>query len=187
MQECSSISHPLIYTDPKAKMQQLFGCLPAAQLPGFDRRRGAARGGARNANYLLHVGKVDIMLAVRLGKTQAMTVATLAPPPPAPSAAIASFPKAEVEACLRDELITAVTAEASIKGLPLPAAPTQVAVTPFQINSLVVVSILCTIEPIVGFELPDSIVRAGGYVSIAGALEHLLPRIEKFCTKGGKA
>jgi len=117
-----------------------------------------------------------------------MTVATLAPPPPAPSAAIAPFPKAEVEARLRDELIKAVTAEASIKGLPLPATPTQVAVTPFQIDSLVVVSILCTIEPVVGFELPDSVVRAGGYVSIASALEDLLPRIEKLCTKKvGKA
>lgn len=113
-----------------------------------------------------------------------MTVATLAPPPPAPSATIAPFPKAEVEACLRDELIKAVAAEASIKGLPLPA-PTQVAETPFQIDSLVVVSILCTIEPIVGFELPDSVVRAGGYGSVARALEHLLPRIEKLCTQKG--
>jgi hypothetical protein len=118
-----------------------------------------------------------------------MTVATLAPPAPASSAAIAPFPKAEVEACLRDELIEAVTAEAGIKGLPLPAAPAQIAGTPFQIDSLVVVSILCTIEPIVGIELPDSVVRAGGYGSIASALQHLLPRIEKLCIKpkGGEA
>src|SRR5271156_2044540 len=73
---------------------------------------------ALNAKYLLHVGKIDIRLGVRLGKTQLMTVATLAPPAPARSAAIAPFPKAEVEACLRDELIEAVTAEAGIKGLP---------------------------------------------------------------------
>ena len=41
-----------------------------------------------------------------------------------------------------------------------------------------VVSILCTVEPIVGLELPDSVVRAGGYASIEGALARLLPRIE---------
>lgn len=88
-----------------------------------------------------------------------------------------------VEACLRDELIETVKAEASIKGGALPTAPSQIAQTPFQVDSLVVVSILCAVEPIVGFELPESVVRAGGYASVNHALEHLLPRIEKLWMK----
>jgi len=92
---------------------------------------------------------------------------------------ISPFPIAEVESCLRNELIEAVKADSSIKGVPLPALPTQIAKSAVQIDSLVVVSILCAIEPIVGFELPESVVRSGGYVSVESALSNLLPQIEK--------
>ena len=74
------------------------------------------------------------------------------------------------------ELIEAIKAEASIRGVSLPA---DMAKAGISIDSLVVVSILCTVEPIVGFELPESVVRAGGYVSVESALGHLLPRIEQ--------
>jgi len=104
-----------------------------------------------------------------------MTVTTLAPATAVP----APFPVATVEARLRVELIDAIKAEAAVTGIPLPSAPMQIAKTAFQVDSLVVVSILCTVEPIVGFELPESVVRAGGYVSVEGALAHLLPGIEK--------
>jgi hypothetical protein len=83
-----------------------------------------------------------------------------------------------VEARLRDELIETIKAEAGIRGVALPSAPADVAKTSFQVDSLVVVSLLCAVEPIIGFELPDSVVRAGGYGSVDRALEHLLPRIE---------
>lgn len=110
---------------------------------------------------------------------------TIAPPAPA----IAPFPVAAVEARLRDELIEAIKAEAAIKGTPLPTAPAQIAKANVQIDSLVVVSILCAVEPIVGFELPESVVRAGGYVSVESALEQLLPRIERqwIKNKGAKS
>jgi hypothetical protein len=88
---------------------------------------------------------------------------------------------------LRDELIETVKAEAAVKGASLPSAPADIAKTSFQVDSLVVVSILCTVEPIVGFELPDSVVRAGGYSSVDSALADLLPRIEsQWSKKGGK-
>jgi hypothetical protein len=104
-----------------------------------------------------------------------MDAVTLAPPPPA----IVAFPKSAVEAGLRSELIEAVKIEASIRGIALPTALDQIAKAAVQVDSLVVVSILCAVEPIVGFELPDSVVRAGGYVSAESALGYLLPRIEK--------
>lgn len=116
-----------------------------------------------------------------------MTVSTIAPAPLASPATAASFPRAAVEACLRDELVETVKADAGIKGLTLPSSPTDLAQTPFQVDSLVVVSILCAVEPIIGFELPDSVVRPGGYGSVESALGHLIPQIEaQWIKKGGK-
>lgn len=89
------------------------------------------------------------------------------------------FPGAEVAARLKDELIEAVKEDAAIKGLALPAQMEDILSLPTQVDSLVVVAILCAIEPIVGFELPESLVRTGGYRSVVTALDHLLPRIEK--------
>lgn len=82
----------------------------------------------------------------------------------------------------------AVKAEASIKGVALPPTLPAIGSTPFQIDSLVVVSILCVVEPILGIELPDSVVRTGGYGSVDQALTQLLPRIEACWKKrkGGK-
>lgn len=122
-------------------------------------------------------------------KTHAMALSTIASPAPASPVITAPFPHTAVEACLHDELIEAVKAEAGIKGVALPSAPAEIAKTSFQVDSLVVVSMLCAVEPIVGFELPDAVVRAGGYGSVQGALEHLLPKIEAQWIKrnGGKA
>ncbi|MET4325694.1 hypothetical protein ABIB80_001517 [Bradyrhizobium sp. i1.15.2] len=108
-----------------------------------------------------------------------MVTATLAPPP----VKIAPFPLAAVEAKLRDELIEAVKIEASIRGMTLPAAPADIAKASVHVDSLVVVVILCAVEPIVGFELSESVVRAGGYTSVDSALGQLLPRLEKEWTK----
>ena len=96
-----------------------------------------------------------------------------------PTTAIASFPITAIETCLQGELIDAVRAVASLKGLSLPAEPAQVSGQSVPIDSLVVVCILCAIEPIVGFELPESVVRTGGYGSIVEAIGHLIPRIER--------
>lgn len=108
-----------------------------------------------------------------------MDAATLAPTVAPPPSTAAAFPRSAVEVGLRGELIEAVKIEASIRGISLPAAPAQISKASVHVDSLVVVSILCAVEPIVGFELPDSVVRAGGYVSVESALGHLLPRIER--------
>ncbi len=104
-----------------------------------------------------------------------MTSTIISPPLPT----IAPFPLAAVEMKLRDELIEAVKIEASIRGISLPSNPTQILKAAVHLDSLVVVSILCTIDQIVGFELPESVVRAGGYDSGESALAHLVPRLEK--------
>jgi hypothetical protein len=61
----------------------------------------------------------------------------------------------------------------------LPNGSIEILKARVHIDSLVAVSILCTIETIVALELPDSIVRAGGYESVQSALDHMLPRLEK--------
>jgi hypothetical protein len=115
-----------------------------------------------------------------------MTIGTLASPSSA--LVLPAFPAAAVETILRGEFIQAVKDEASIRGIALPTLDGDIAKTTFQVDSLVVVSILCVAEPIVGFELPESIVRTGGYGSVDRALYQLLPRIEAQWKKrrGGK-
>ncbi len=94
-----------------------------------------------------------------------------------PTALASTFPAATVEAKLRAEFIEAVKTEAAMRGLVLPSSPAQVMKADVEIDSLVTVGILCAVEPIVGFELPDSVVRAGGYPSIEAALAHMVPKI----------
>ena len=94
------------------------------------------------------------------------------------SPAIRAYPSTAVAQCLHDELLEVVKAEALIKGIALPSFPAQIVKAAVSVDSLVVVSILCAIEPIVGFELPEHVVRTGGYGSVESALGHLLPGIE---------
>ena len=108
-------------------------------------------------------------------------MATIAPAAPATKL----FPTAAVETCLHDELVEAIKAMAKIKGTPLPTAPAQVRVMPVQVDSLVCVDILCAVEPIIGIELPESVVKAGGYGSIDSAIKNLIPRIEAEWKKKG--
>ena len=72
-----------------------------------------------------------------------------------------------------------IETEATLSGTTLPADPAEAVKATISIDSLVAVTILCSIEPIIGFELPQKIVRTGGYSSIEEALNHLLPEIEQ--------
>lgn len=97
------------------------------------------------------------------------------------------FPEAGVEARLRDLLLDAVTADAQRKGIALPAdKPGKYAVS-IRLDSLGVVDLLCGLEPVVGFELKESLVKVGGYKSINDAVGHLMPRIATAWTKHGSA
>jgi hypothetical protein len=96
------------------------------------------------------------------------------------------FPTAAVAACLAQELTEAVRATAAVKGLALPTTPLDIAKAPFEVDSLVVVSILCAVEPMLGVELSEHVVRTGGYSSVQAAIDHLMPRIEaQWAAKNG--
>jgi hypothetical protein len=107
-----------------------------------------------------------------------MSTITLLPP-----GSTTAFPKAAVEAQLRDRLIEVVDGTAGMARTTLPADPAAKCKTTIQIDSLDVVDVLCSVEGIVGHELKDSIVRPGGYKSIDEALGHVMPRIEKSWNK----
>jgi hypothetical protein len=108
-------------------------------------------------------------------------MATIALPTPTTTA----FPRAAVEACLRDELVETIRSIAKIKGLAVPSSHAQIGTMSVQIDSLVCVDILCAVEPVVKFELPEKVVKAGGYGSIEAAIAHMLPRIEAEWNKKG--
>jgi acyl carrier protein len=95
------------------------------------------------------------------------------------------FPTVDVEAKLRDLLLDGVMADAELKGIALPADKPGKFSASIRLDSLGVVDLLCGLEPVVGFELKENLVKAGGYKSINDAVEHLMPRIEKAWTKNG--
>lgn len=94
------------------------------------------------------------------------------------TAKVEQFPATAVRFALRAELIDAVKSAASVKGTALPTALDDFAKANVEIDSLVVVSLLISAEPFVGFELPETVVRSGGYESVDDAVDHLLLRIE---------
>jgi hypothetical protein len=96
-----------------------------------------------------------------------------------------AFPKSVVEAKLRGALLASANSEALLKEIKLPADLPGQAAASVRLDSLDVVSLLCDIEPIIGFELKDHLVRAGGYNSVNQAMEHLMPRIEEAWEKNG--
>jgi hypothetical protein len=106
-------------------------------------------------------------------------MATIAPP----ALTITAFPKGDVIKALIDELLEVAQTEAQLRGMALPQDQTGAMAMSVPLDSLSVVDTLCAIEPVVGFELRESLVRTGGYNSIDDALGHLLPRIEKVWVK----
>ncbi|WP_198650701.1 hypothetical protein [Agrobacterium pusense] len=89
-----------------------------------------------------------------------------------------TFPTSSIEATLRADLVDAIKNEAAMKGIVLPSSIAAISSMPVPIDSLVVVSILCNVEPTLGFLLPDKVVKSGGYSSVDEAIQQLLPKIE---------
>ena len=94
------------------------------------------------------------------------------------------FPLAQVEAALRQGIEGAMALRAFFTGSTGPGGPSAGS----EIVSFSLVELLCTIDEIVGFEVPQKVVRAGGYPSLEAAVEHLLPGVERCWSKrkGGK-
>lgn len=102
----------------------------------------------------------------------------------------AGFPLAAVEAKLREELLGVAASAAEMNSITLPADTAAQCAASIQLDSLAVVDVLLSVEGIIGCELKDHIVKAGGYASVNAAIGHLTPRIksawEKHAAKGSK-
>jgi hypothetical protein len=96
---------------------------------------------------------------------------------------VKAFPKTDVQTCLLAELTLLAESEAQVRELAIPTAPTALLKMAIPLDSLSVVDVLCAVEPILGFQLREGVVRTGGYESIEAALDHLMPRIEKVWAK----
>jgi len=97
-----------------------------------------------------------------------------------------TFQAAAIEAALRDALISNVQDQATIYGVELPESLIDVSKKSVSIDSLIVVEILCAVESLVGSELPQKLVKEGGYESVDQAVENLMPQIEKVWQKNQK-
>ncbi len=89
-----------------------------------------------------------------------------------------TFPASSVEATLRADLVDTIKNQAAMRGIALPSSVSAISSMTIHVDSLVAVSILCNVEPTIGFELPDKVVKSGGYSSVDEAIQHLLPKIE---------
>lgn len=96
---------------------------------------------------------------------------------------LSKFPKTAVTNALQKELCGEARRVLKNQGKVVPASDGALVGQAVSIDSLAVVELLMAIEPIVGCELPERVVRAGGYESVQDALDHLLPGVEKIWSK----
>jgi hypothetical protein len=94
-----------------------------------------------------------------------------------PATAVA-FPAKAIEASIRGFLAQEGAMQAVLHGGSAPTAPTGIGPQP-MIDSLVVVEVLLELETQVPFELPESLVQAGGYDSVDEVVQHLMPKLQK--------
>ena len=91
-----------------------------------------------------------------------------------------AFPAAEVESCIRGFLAQEGSVQASLRGAARATNGVEGIVGPQPvIDSLVVVEMLVEIEFNVPFNLPDSLVQAGGYEGVDEVVQDLIPRIQE--------
>jgi hypothetical protein len=80
-----------------------------------------------------------------------------------------AFPAQAIEASIREFLAQEGAMQAVLHG-GIGPQPT--------IDSLVVVEVLLELETQVPFELPESLVQAGGYDSVDDVVHHLMPKLQ---------
>ena len=88
-----------------------------------------------------------------------------------------AFPRANVEARLRAELATHAADQAVLRDRPLPASPARSAWEP-EIDSVVVVDLICAVQEQLGMKLPASFAPRGGYDSQDDCIRDLLAKSE---------
>ena len=96
-----------------------------------------------------------------------------------PATTIPKYPADQVRETLTDELITSVKDLSDIQGIVLPTVKKDLVVKTMHIDSHTVVEILCSLDPVVGFEVGQEAVKPGGYESTEEAVADVTARLEK--------
>ena len=104
----------------------------------------------------------------------------------AKSATLAAFPAQAIEASIREFLAQEGAMQAVLHGTAAPSGPSGGIGPQPVIDSLVVVEVLLELETKVPFELPESLVRAGGYESVEEVVLHLMPQLRQRWSKHHK-
>jgi hypothetical protein len=92
---------------------------------------------------------------------------------------VPAYPATGVASLIREELLDAIRKTYKRKGLPLPSDDASVLTLPIEIDSHTVVEALPVLDDILPFKVTESVVKAGGYDSIDGAVKHVAGRVEK--------
>lgn len=80
-----------------------------------------------------------------------------------------NFPAEEVEACIRDSLHAQAGSQAALRpGVASACEP--------EIDSLVVVEVICAVEELLGMSLPASFSPRGGYEDVAACVADLITK-----------
>ena len=88
-----------------------------------------------------------------------------------------AFPRAAVEARLRAALATQAVDQAVLRDRPPPAPLARSAWEP-EIDSLVVIELICAVEEQLGLKLPASFAPRGGYNTAEECIRDLLRKTE---------
>ena len=91
-----------------------------------------------------------------------------------------AFPAEQIESSIRKYLASEVETQAKLHGGGTASGGSGSSAGPEPvIDSLVVVSVLCEVETIFPFDLPESLVEEGGYDTVDDVIEDIMPKLEK--------
>jgi acyl carrier protein len=92
----------------------------------------------------------------------------------------AVFPAAEVEACIKDSLAVQAADQAVLRSDRSSTTATPVAPRSWEpeIDSLVVVEVICAIEELLGIEIPPTFSPKGGYENAEACINDLSSEAE---------
>ena len=97
------------------------------------------------------------------------------------------FPAAEVEACIRDSLADQAADQAILRlDRAAKATPVKARSWEPEIDSLVVVELICAVEELLGIEIPATFSPKGGYDSAEACVNDLMSEAKAAWTEAMK-
>jgi acyl carrier protein len=91
----------------------------------------------------------------------------------------AVFPSAEVEACIREALAVQEKDQSVLRpGRAMTAAPVVPRSWEPEIDSLVVVELICAVEELLGIEIPATFSPEGGYDTAQACINDLMSKVK---------